>query len=247
MASPAPESPSETAETASSEPAKDPNLPSNEDIETFVTAIATSSSSDLNSAKELVLDNSQAAGYLAYYTHNVNAQIDAGLSNLVEPADVAEFENGFETCSTESGERFCTTYTDFEGKDGLITNFKVQDRDLADRLTVGSGETISGPDGSEIEFVAAYRNAYDTHLFVAYNLHSGASETDMPMVSYRGENGRQSQSEEDYGAWSLAPDSMSSYVSVFPGAELGGEAHLEIWTEDSFDITTVIMPTGGTE
>lgn len=90
-------------------------------------------------------------------------------------------------------------------------------------------------------------NADDSHLLVAYKLRSGESETDIPLTSYRGKDGRQSQSENDYGAWSLAPDSMSSYISAFPGAQLGGEVHLEIWTENSLDMTTVVMPTTDAE
>lgn len=247
LASPAPESPSATTETTAPEPTEDPDIPSNADIDTFVSAIASSSPSELEAAKDLVLDESLAAGYLTYYSHNINSQIDAGFPATAEQVDVKEIDNGFEMCDTRTGERLCSTYTDFEGKDGLITDFKIQDRDLADRLAVGSGETISGPDGSKVQFVAAYMNAVDTHLLVAYKLHSGSSETNMPMASYRGENGRQSQSEEDVGAWSLAPDSMSSYISVFPGAQLGGEVHLEIWTENSIDLDTVVIPTDSPE
>lgn len=247
MASPASDAPSQSASSSPSEQTKDPDLPSNEDIETFMEAIASNSSSELSSASDLVLEDSPAADYLTYYSHNVDAQIDAGLSGLQEASDIEEEENGLKTCTTEAGDRQCTSYTDFEGKEGLITDFQVQGRDLADRLTVGSGETISGPGGSEIEFVAAYMNAYDTHLLVAFNLTSGSTETDLSTISYRAEDGRQSQAEEHYGSWGLAPDSMSSYIAAFPGATLGGEAHIEIWTENDGQLTTVNMPTSGSD
>ncbi|NWN87462.1 MAG: hypothetical protein HLX51_02805 [Micrococcaceae bacterium] len=247
MASPASEAPPETTSAAAPEPTEDPDLPSNDDIEMFISAIASSSTSELEAATDLVQADSPAANYLTYYSHNVNAQIDAGLSGLNEPADVEESDNGFQTCITEAGEKHCTSYSDFEGKEGLITDFQVQQRDLADRLAVGSGETISGPDGSEIEFVAAYMNAQDTHLLLAFNVRSGSTETNLSTSSYRGEDGRQSQAEDFYGSWELAPDSMSSYVAMFPDASLGGEAHLDIWTETNAPPTTLTMPTSDSE
>lgn len=124
LATPAPESTSPAASATPTE-TEDPNLPSNEDIEALITAFASGSVSDLEAAKELVLEGSHAAGYLTYYLHNTNAQIDAGMSGWIEPSELRELDNGFESCDTSDGERVCASYTDFEGQDGLVTNFMV--------------------------------------------------------------------------------------------------------------------------
>ena len=86
-------------------------------------------------------------------------------------------------------------------------------------------------------------NASDSHLIVSYNMTSGDAGLEMPAVSYRGEDGRQSQSEEHYGSWSLAPESKSSYVTYFPNASLGGEIHVDMCTSDFYEDMTVVLST----
>lgn len=214
----------------SAEPEADPDLPSDEDIESFIQALATSTVSDLEAARELVAEDSAAADYLVYYRHLEEAAIDGGFSN--DAADqINDIEDGFEVCATFEGEENCTTFTEFVGDDGQITDFRVQDRDLSDRLAMGSGEEVSGPGGSSFKLVAAYRNAADTHLFVNFEMRSGKQALDLPIASYRGAEGRQSSAESYTGSSSLAPDSMSHYVVVFPGAEPGGELLLEVYGE----------------
>lgn len=237
LASPAPEETVEETETQVEEEAiEDADLPSDEDLIAYVEAIASDSASELEQAEDLVLDDSAAADYLTYYLHNVNAQIDQGLPNY-ETANVAEIDEGFELCwDGESAE--CTTYTDFEGSEGKISHFQIQDRDLSERLVRGSGATVEGSDGAEIEFVAAYRNAADTDLLLAYTIRSGDTGLGGPQITYKNSDGRQSQSEVDIGAIDLEPESYSSYIAVLPAGELGGEATVSYWTEagDSVEV-----------
>lgn len=240
LASPDSEASEEEADSTVEEtPSSDPDVPTDEDLETFVAAIASQSVSDLEAAEELVVEGSPAADYLTYYLHLRNASIDSG-AQAPGASSVDSIDDGFELCASEGGESFCTTYTDFQGKDGLISDFLVQDRDLAERLVVGDGERVEGPDGSEVEFVAAYRNADDSHLIYAYTVHSGSEPMYMPEVSYRNPDGRQTNPEYTDGAWELSPESYSSYAAWLPAGELGGEATVELWPEDGQPVSVTI-------
>ncbi|MBO0596373.1 hypothetical protein I2485_01890 [Nesterenkonia sp. E16_7] len=214
-----------------SEPPTDPDLPSDDDIESFVSAIASSTISDLENARDLVVEDSPAANYLTYFRHSEEAAIDGGLP-AADVNRVDDIDGGFEMCATADGEERCSTYTDFEGDEGRITNFQIQDRNLADRLKMGTGEEVEGPGGSTFKLVAAYRNANDSHLLVGYEMRSGDRELEMPLASYRGAEGRQSSSDGHIGSFSLAPDSMSHYVVSIPNADPGGELFLEVYGDD---------------
>ena len=244
LASPAPDETAAAVETPSEEPS-DPDLPSNEDLELFVEAIASEKVVTLEGAQSLVIEESPAAGYLKYFTHNVNATIDAGLYTSEASNNVKEIDNGFEICHTEGQEKVCTAYTEFQGEDGLIVDFQIEGRAASERLSMGTGELVEGVGGSTAEFIAAYMNAADTHLIIAYDLHSGASGLEAPSMSYRSEDGRQSQSEDHYGAWNLNPDSKSHYVATFPEASLGGDALLDLWLSETFEQGTVVLPVKG--
>ncbi|GAA3050626.1 MULTISPECIES: hypothetical protein [Actinomycetes] len=244
------EAPPETIEPAAAddsteeaEPEDDPDLPSEDQLHEFVEAIAASTPSALRDAADLVVPHSPAADYLTYFTHLQEANIDAGFTE--ERGETGDVKDGYEACATYDGETSCTAYTEFTGQDGQIYSFLIEGRKIEDRLIVGSGESVETLGGSTVEFIAAYLNANDTHLLVAHELHTGDARLQMPLASYRGPSGRQSQSDGDWDAWNLAPDSMSHYVASFPGAELGGELHLEVFDEDGWDSDTVVLPTSG--
>lgn len=225
------------------DPDEDTGLPSEEQLREFVDAIAADTAGPLRDAQDLVAPDSPASDYLTYFAHTTEAEIDAGFSLLA--SDVTEVEDGYEACAETEGKRSCATYTGFTGQEGQIYSFLVEGREIEDRLIMSTGETVEAPRGASLEFVAAYLNANDTHLLVAYELRSGSTGLHMPLTSYRGPEGRQSQSERAWGALNLAPDSMSHYVAMFPGAEQGGELHLELVEEDGGGSSTVVLPTSG--
>lgn len=241
--SPTPEQSSAAeAPPSPSEPTSDPDLPSDDDIQAFMETIANQDPSELEAAQEYVVEGSPADDYLLYSAHNADSAIDGGITG--EPnVEVNPIEGGFEICDTFQGEETCAAYTDFVGESGKIYSFNAGGSPLEEKLTVGSGTEIEGPGGSSVELVAAYENAYGTHLFVAYKLRSGTQDLDFPMVSYRGADGRQSQVESLQGGTSLAPESMSHYTAAFPGAELGGELLLDIYGPDVQGGETVVVPT----
>lgn len=228
MASPAPESSNQESESPS--PSVDPDLPTDEDLQDFVTAIASGSASELETAQELVVEGSPAADYLTYYLHITNAQLDSGFS-ASDTSPVESVEGGFELCDPAPGESVCSSYTDFQGKEGKISDFQIQGHDLSERLVSGTGEIVEGPNGSEVEFVSAYRNASDTHLIYTYTVRSGSTAMYMPQLSYRNPDGRQTNPELEEGAWDLAPNSYSSYAAWLPAGELGGKAMVELLPE----------------
>jgi len=244
ISSPAPDTSDNESSQPASESPKDENLPSNEDLKTFVDAIASGQASDLEAAQDFVVPDSNAAGYLRYFTHFQNAEIDAGYSTDFPPDTVEEIDGGFELCDADSYEdNGCTTYTNFQGEEGKITDFQVQDHDIEDRLVMGTGDSVEGPQGAEIEFIAAYRNAADTHLFLAYEVRNGSAELDVSTQSYRNPDGRQTEAENHMGVWTLSPDSRSSYIASFPAGELQGDTYLELWTEPGGP-TKVTLPAG---
>src|SRR5699024_464189 len=118
------DSSSDEATHEASQTPKDENLPSDDEVETFIDAIASNKLSDLEAAEDLVLPDSNAADYLRYYTHYTNALIDAGYSTDYPPSATEKIETGFELCDDDGhGETECSSYTNFKGKDGKIADF----------------------------------------------------------------------------------------------------------------------------
>lgn len=241
--SPSPE-PTPTAESseASTEPTSDPDLPSDDDIQGFVETIAGWELSDLEQARDAVVEGSPAADYLTYAIHSENSRIDAGNPNDRD-ADVNSVEGGFEICEEFEGEETCASYADFIGESGKIQSFSIEGTPVDERLLMGAGTEVEGPAGSSVEFVAAYENASGTHLFVSFELRSGDRALDYPSASYRSTEGRQSQADGTQGSLSLAPESMSHYMASFPGAELGGELLLDLYGPEVQGEETVVVPT----
>lgn len=220
---------------------QEPDLPSDGEIQEYVEAIASGDVGDLNDAVDLTIEKSPAADYLRYFTHQVNAQIDAGLRN---PADerVNQVEEGFEICTSLNGEETCNAYTHFTGEAGAIYGFEVEGTAVEDRLLMGSGEPVEGPRGSSVELVAAYLNAAGTHTVIGYEFRSGDVSMSMPWPSFRSPEGRQSQAEDHLGTLHLAADSMSHYAAWFPVSELGGELHVEIIDEEGYHRDELTVP-----
>lgn len=238
LATPATEETDPTVDAASEEPA-DPDLPSNEDLEKYVKAIASEKVATLQEAKPLVEEGSAAAGYLEYLTHSVNAQIDGGVYVSDVAGKAKPIDGGFEVCYL--GEEDCNEYTNFVGEEGKIVDFDVSDKPVSQRLVMGDNQIDETFGGATVELVAAYMNAANSHLIISYNLQTGNEELDMPLSTYRSADGRQSQSEMDYGMYTLAPDSKSSYVAYFPGASLDGEVHLDFYSSVNFQEDTIIF------
>lgn len=235
---PAP-TPEESPEPTEEE--QEPDLPSDEEIQEYVEAIASDTISDLDSAADLTVEASPAANYLRYFTHQVNAQIDGGFRDHSDRA-VNEVDDGLEICNSFDGEETCTAYTHFTGEAGAIYSFEVEGTAVEDRLLMSSGEPVEGPRGSSVELVAAYLNAAGTHTVVAYELRSGDLGMSMPWPSFRSPEGRQSQAEDQFGTISLAPDSMSHYAAWFPVSELGGDLHVEIIDDEGYQRAELTVP-----
>lgn len=249
MATPVDSPSPEETETETPEPdeeieepeSEDPDLPSDEDLEAYVVAMGSSAPNDVREAESLVVPGSPAEAYLRHVEHLYEADRDGGFSSN-ETARVTEVDEGFEMCMPSEDE--CVgVFQDFVGDEGLIYTFSIDDRPMEDVIVMGDGSVIDGPEGSEIEFVTAYENANGTHLIFSYILRSGSTPLMAPFGSYRSPSGRQSQSELTSGAWELSPDSMSHYTDFIPGAEVGGEMHLEITDAEGYPLSTVTVPT----
>lgn len=239
---PTEESPSPTEdETEEAEP-EDPDLPSNEDLESFVEAMGSASPDDIRAAEDIVVPGSPAQGYLRHLEHLSEADRDAGYTSG-ETATITAVDDGFEMCLPQEDD--CVgVFRDFVGEDGQIYSFNIDDRAMDDVIVMGDGSVIDGPNGTEIEFITAYENAAGTHLIFNYMLRSGSTGLMAPHGSYRSPSGRQSQTEMTNGAWELSPDSMSHYSAIIPGGEIGGEMHLNIIDSDGYELSTVTVPAG---
>lgn len=230
--------PEEPQEEETPEP-ENPDLPSDEDIKKYVEAVSADSVDALQDARELAVPDGPADGYLRYQAHYHEADRDAGFPAINDTDRINAIDDGFESCGSDG----CFAFTDFAGENGKIYSFAIEGRPVEDHLILGDGSVQEGPFGSEITFVSAYENAKGTHLFVAYELRSGATALVSPMASYRSPSGRQSQSEMTVGAYDLAPDSMSHYYDLIPSGELGGDLYLEILTSDYLDSGEVTIST----
>lgn len=233
---------SSTTETSESteEAAGSEDLPTDEDLQVFVEAIASNDVAAAEDARSLAVEGSVADAYLTYQAHVAQALVDAGMANMASET-VESTDEGFEIC-LESEPEDCSTFADFAGSDGKVQNFTVDGKSLDDRLIVSDGSPVVGDQGAEVTPVVAYKAASNDTLTVGFDLASSESPIMHNTVSYRGPDGRQSDSSNSVGAFDLGADSMASQVESFPGAELGGELIIEIGYESTMRPVEITVP-----
>lgn len=219
-----------------------PNLPSDADVKSLIEALASSDIVELKAALPRTKRGSVARGYLRYLIHGSKALIDGG-APADQPSTVKETSDGYKMCSQGSAQTSCYTYTDFEGDQGKIVDFKVNDKPLGPRLLMGNGKPTSGTNGLQGTFVAAFEASNGRYLIVGFQLRTrdSAFVTD---VTYRNRDGRQTASAGISGPSELGNDSLANFQAVFPGAKLGGVMTVKMYGETSASEYVVSFDTG---
>ncbi len=141
------------------------DLPSRADLKAYFTAVAAYDVDGLAAAEKIAADGSPAQGYAAYLGEFAASAIAAG--QPVAPAEVEEVEGAFKACGGTGAPDDCAVWSDFEGKDGRLTDFTVNDTKVDDSLVDLTGQPpVSSPGVYEVQPDYAYRASQSGTLFV---------------------------------------------------------------------------------
>ncbi|MBU1801465.1 MAG: hypothetical protein KKA97_04340 [Actinobacteria bacterium] len=221
----------EESSSEPTEPEPETDLPSDEDLEAYFSAVSTYDVGDLQSAMELTEPGSIAEAYVGYILGSANAAIDGGLP--IEGTEPDKVDGGYESCPTEV-EDDCVTWADVEGRDGKVVTFTVNGEELDERLSAGSGREVAAGDLAAMTLMYAYQSVQSDALFVVAEVTSNDAPVTIATydATYRSPTGRQSTAAQSAGPSDLAADSTATVVVAFPNAEPGGTASVSFFSED---------------
>jgi len=236
------QSPSASASTTSEAEA---DLPSEGTLRTYFDGVSTYTIDSLQEAIQVAQPGSPAAAYATYIQGSIQAVVDGGESYDDSKRTVQKTDDGYKFCEGSGSDETCYEYTDITGADGKVSNFSVNQRPLANRLTVGNGKPVAlnGLDATAT-FIAAFEASTGSRLFVVVSVKSGTT-AGIANVSakYRSSQGRQSESSDQSGPDDLDADSSANYVFAFPDAKIGGTVTLEVDDQDFNHTGTVALKT----
>jgi len=236
-----------TGDSSASKPAA-PKL-SDADLEKFFEALGSKDPEEIEAAIPLAAEGSIAQAYAMYTLHSVNSGIDVGHPY---PADaVTKSRDGFRVCSTSEeklaeGEKRCYVWGDIESKEGKIASLTVDGEDLADRISLGTGEKVKlGPLGT-VEFLSAYQTVSSSGLIVNLRVKTAdlaVSGSSLSSARYRAKDGRQSSAAEANVVEEIAPNSLTYLGVYFDRAKPGGELIATFTDADFNQERDVTIPT----
>jgi hypothetical protein len=118
------------------EPATGPGLPSQAELASYFSAIASGDAGKLAKARsEVAAKGSPAQAYAAYVADSSAAAAAAGKPN--EPVEVEAVNGGFKACAAPDR---CVTWADLEGRKGKLVDFTVSGTALSDSLVDLTGQ-----------------------------------------------------------------------------------------------------------
>jgi hypothetical protein len=140
-------------------------LPSKAELKEYFEAVAAYDVDGLAAAEKIAADGSPAQGYAAYLGEYAASAAAAG--QPVDPVDVEEEKGAFKACGGTGTPDECAVWSDFEGKDGRLTDFTVNGTTVADSMVDLTGQApISSPGVYEVQPDYAYRSPQSGSLFV---------------------------------------------------------------------------------
>ena len=197
------------------DPATGPGLPSQSDLKAYFEGITSSDPDQISqAASEVAADGSLAQGY-ATYVGQVSVAAAAGQAPI-EPADVEEVDGGFKACASSDQ---CVTWTDLEGKDGKLADFKVNGTKLDDLLVDLTGQPpIESAGLYEVRPEWAYRLPLSGTLNVVVTI----AAADVPLSAGPGiyiESDAILKGSDPAGPTVIKPGASSPVVLPFPKAQ----------------------------
>ena len=211
------------------------SLPSDDTVEDYFQALASNSAADVEDALALTAKGSVAYAYATYFAGYLNADIDGGFTN--EPDVFTKVDGGFKSCDASGDESSCAVWSDVEGENGKIVNFKIGDtadgNSFDDRISLGDGSTTQAGNLGSVEYVVAFETLSGTVNIIA-RVKSGIEPISISSydAKYRSPNGRQSAVSDAGGPTDLLAKSSATVRLAFPGARLGGTLSLSLFSED---------------
>jgi hypothetical protein len=207
-------------------------LPSQADLKAYFTAAAAYDVEGLAAAEKITASGSPARAYAAYLGEFAASAIAAG--QPVDPAEVEEVDGGFKACGGTGTPEQCAVWSDFEGKDGELADFTVNDTKLDDSLVDLSDQAPIESDGLySVQPDYAYRSPQSGSLFVLVTITaSDAALAPKPGI-YIGED-QIFHGVETRAPATIAAGTSSPVILAFPDAQ---EAELD--GQITFDLGVV--------
>lgn len=226
--------------TESATSTADANLPSEDTLKKYFNGIGHTTLESLQESIDAAQPGSPAAAYAIYEKGLQQAATDGG-TPYEEGTDMNKIDGGFKTCEGSGADQVCYEYTDIEGADAKVSNFSVNDKPLANRLSIGNGRAVAAQGGdSQATFIAAFEESSGNNLIVVVTIKAGAKGVGLVQAKYRSPEGRQSESSDDGGPSDLDSGALANFYFVFPSAKIGGTVTLTISDADYNDSTVTL-------
>ncbi len=216
--------------------------PSNEDLTTYFTAVASGTPAELRDvAEELTAPGSNAFAYAIEQGAAKQAYLDGGISDY--PAEIETIDGGFSICSTNqlTSDEVCNEFTELEYLDGKLSDFDAGGEPLGGRISLGSDDLYPLGDAGTARLIAAYRTISGS-VNVVLEVKSNANEFSLGYgSSYQAPDGRQSQPSGVVGPTRLQAGSLANILLAFDGAEFGGTLRL-VGYDSAFNEVSAQIP-----
>jgi hypothetical protein len=234
-----------TVESDAAQPEADTDLPSGDDVEAYFTALASEDPDDLEPALDLAAPGSLAYAYLDYHLQGVVASIDGGLVGSGDAPEVEKIDGGFQYCTDSSDDETCARWTDIEGRNGAVANFKVNDEPLDTRLIAGNGQPVPAGSLGSLELLYAYESPVSDSVYVVARAQSADRPVTVALAdaTYYDPAGQQTAAAGTYGPTELDANANANIVMIFPTVTLGGDISISMISEDSSTEDAAVLKT----
>jgi hypothetical protein len=228
--------------TASPSTTGDPNLPSEDTLNKYFDGLGTDTLDSLQESIDAAQPGSPAFAYATYLRGFDQAAIDGGAPDD-EVADTTKIDGGFKLCQGSGSDETCYEYKDIEGADGKVSNFTVNSKPIANRLTIGNGKAVMATgSSSSATFIAAFVSSTGNSLYIVVSIKAGSKGVGLVQAKYLSPEGRHSESSDDTGPSDLDPGALANFGFAFPSAKIGGTLKLTI-SDSNYDDSTITLKT----
>lgn len=243
----APRTPEPTAEPTVEPGAESGGRPADEPPEEAVTgyleALAATDDPDrMREGLTLAADDSAAHDLLLHAASVALARDDG---DQVPPAvELTPTDDGARLCPAAGNDPDCGEYTDFTGRDGLVTGLHIDGSDPGPSLIVGDGVTADSQ-GVGATLVTAYRSVVDHTLVVTVEFAAvDAVSLDLDGAVYRAPDGTGQRTDAAAGRRELTAETATHAVFHFPGALPGGELSVGGCLAECSALVDLTLPVG---
>jgi hypothetical protein len=206
-------------------------------VERYFELFATNDSDEQEKAIKLAAPKSPAAAYMIHQAADNGAQLDAGNSD--EPDSLEPTDKGYDVCyDDDNGEQQCTHFTDIKTNSGLVSDFQVNGKAIAPRLSRGQGDEVKAGRLGSFELVSAYKTVSAEELRVTMVVRSGKRKVTLGNVysaRYRDPSGRQSTATDATAIDELDPNSSTRITVTFKKAKPGGVVTIDLVDSKTYD------------